>query len=351
MAVAKAEYGRLADGTRIDRYTLAAGGLELDCLTYGGVVAALRVPDRHGRLANVVLGLPSLAEYVARSPFFGGLIGRFANRIGGARFALDGVEYRLAANDGPNSLHGGAAGFDRRVWSAEAEEDAGEARLVLTRRSPDGEEGYPGNLDLRVTYALRGDSFVLDYEARTDRPTVLNLTSHCYVNLAGEGAGSIEDHELLLCAGAYLPTDATLIPRGAPQPVAGTPFDFTRPQRIGARLRVAHPDLLAARGYDHCFVLDPAPGQAPRLAARLRDPASGRAMEILTTEPGMQLYSGNFLDGTLAGPSGASYRQGDGLCLETQHFPDAPNRPDFPATVLRPGEVFRSRTIHRFAAA
>ncbi|MGG5819938.1 aldose epimerase family protein [Falsiroseomonas sp. HW251] len=349
MSISVSHYGTLADGTAIERYTLRAGVLELDCITYGGIVTAMRVPNRQGVNANVVLGLPSLEDYVARSPYFGGLIGRYGNRIGGARFVLDGAAFALAANDGPNSLHGGRAGFDKRVWTATPEPAAEEACLVLARRSPDGEEGYPGTLELRVTYRLRAPAdFIIDYEATTDRPTVLNLTSHGYFNLAGEGAGTIEDHELMIRAGAYLPTDAKLIPRGPPQAVAGTPFDFTRPKRIGAALRASHPDLLAGRGYDHNFVLDAAPRGAERLAARLQDPLSGRSMEVLTTEPGLQFYSGNFLDGTLVGPSGAAYRQGDGLCLETQHFPDSPNRPDFPSTELRPGQRFISSTTYRF---
>jgi aldose 1-epimerase len=351
MPISKSHYGRLADGAPISRYTLGGSGLEVDCITYGGVVTAIRVPDRDGVVANIVLGLPTLDDYVARSPYFGGIIGRFANRIGGARFELDGVVYQPPANDGPNSLHGGRAGFDKRVWLAEEEASPDGSRLVLSRRSPDGEEGYPGNLDVRVTYGVSAaGEFIIDYEATTDRPTVLNLTNHSYFNLAGEGSGSIEGHELTLFADAYLPVDPTLIPRGVPRSVGGTPFDFTQAKRIGTQLRAAHPDLLAGRGYDHNFVLDPAPSHAPRLAAILRDPISGRTMEVRTTEPGVQFYSGNFLDGLLVGPSGSSYRQGDGLCLETQRFPDSPNRPDFPSTVLRPGERFRSRTAYCFSA-
>ncbi|MDO9712699.1 aldose epimerase family protein [Paracraurococcus lichenis] len=324
--------------------------MSITCKTYGGIVAALRVPDRVGHLDNVVLGLPRLEDYVTHSPYFGALIGRYGNRIAGGRFRLDGVDYRLNANDGPNSLHGGRAGFDRQVWSAEAIPSQQGLAVALTRQSPEGEEGYPGTLDVRVTYTLtETDEFRIDYEARTDRLTVLNLTSHGYFNLAGEGRGSIEGHELRLNARAYTPVDATLIPTGALDPVAGTPFDFTRPTPIGARLREGHPQLLAARGYDHNWVLDKAPGEFG-LAARLRDPLSGRVMEIHTDQPGLQFYSGNFLDGTLVGSSARPYRQGDGLCLETQHFPNSPNLLAFPSTVLRPGEVFRSATLHRFLA-
>lgn len=348
MTISTDRFGFLPDGTPVTRFTLRGGTIELDCLDYGGIVSAIRVPDRRGQVANVVLGVATPADYATRSPYFGALIGRFANRIGGARFTLDGQEVRLAANNGPNSLHGGAQGFDKRMWHAAAEAD----RLVLTRMSPDGEEGYPGTLELRVTYAVTAaNEFTIDYEARTDRATVVNLTSHGYFNLAGEGSGSIEGHELALRAASFLATDDGLIPQGPPQPVAGSPFDFRAPRRIGEGLRTAHPQLLAARGYDHCFMLEGGVTATPRPVARLHDPGSGRVMEILTTQPAIQFYSGNFLDGTLAGPSGRIYRQGDALCLETQHAPDSPNRPDFPSTVLRPGEVFRSRTVHRFSLA
>ena len=348
--LAKEPFGRLADGTAVERYRLTnAGGMEVDVITYGGIVTAIRVPDRDGWPANVVLGLPTLEDYVAKNPYFGTITGRYANRIAGGRFTLEGKEYRLALNNGPNSLHGGKIGFDKRVWKASEAAAPDGVALALSYLSPDGEEGYPGNLAVKVTYTLTdADELRLDYEATTDKATVVNLTSHSYFNLAGDGSGGVEDHELLLNAGAYTPVDATLIPTGAVEKVAGTPLDFTRPTPIGARLRDGHEQLVRGRGYDHNFVLDkPAPG-ALSLAARVREPRSGRVLEVRTTEPGMQLYTGNFLDGTLVGGAGRMYRQGDGFCLETQHFPDSPNRPAFPSTVLRPGEIFRSTTVYRF---
>ena len=347
----KEPFGQLTDGTAIDRYRLTnANGMEVEFITYGGTVTAIRTPDRDGKLANVVLGFARLEDYEAKNPYFGSIVGRYANRIANARFDLEGVTYQLAVNNGPNALHGGEVGFDKRVWTAKETASPDGLAVVLSYRSPDGEEGYPGNLDVQVTYTLTdADEFQIDYQATTDKPTVVNLTSHSYFNLAGEGSGSIEGHELMLNASAYTPVDATLIPTGALDKVAGTPFDFTQPTLLGARLRDGHEQLVRGQGYDHNFVLDkPAPG-AMSLAARVHEPTSGRMMEIYTTEPGIQLYTGNFLDGTLLGPAGKTYRQGDGFCLETQHFPDSPNKPSFPSTLLKPGETFRSTTMHRFS--
>nr|WP_222184844.1 aldose epimerase family protein [Geminicoccus harenae] len=344
-------FGQLADGTAVERITLTnEGGMQVAFLTYGGTVTAIRTEDRDGQLANVALGFADLGDYVEKNPYFGSIVGRYANRIAGAQFELDGQTYRLAANNGPNSLHGGETGFDKRVWTAEEVTSADGLAVALTYRSPDGEESYPGNLDVRVTYTLTdADEFRIDYEATTDRPTVLNLTNHAYFNLAGDGTGSIEDHELTLNADAFTPVDDTLIPTGALEKVEGTPFDFREPTAIGARLRMDHEQLVRGRGYDHNFVLNKPEPNALTLAARVREPVSGRVMEVHTTEPGVQLYTGNFLDGTLVGAAGRMYRQGDGFCLETQHFPDSPNQPDFPTTRLAPGETFRSTTIFRFS--
>jgi aldose 1-epimerase len=349
--LAKEPFGTLADGTAVERYKLTnASGMEVEVITYGGIITAIRAPDRDGRPANVVLGLPTLEDYATKNPYFGTITGRYANRIAGGRFTLEGKEYRLTLNNGPNSLHGGKVGFDKRVWKASEAAAPGGVALAFAYLSPDGEEGYPGNLSVEVTYTLTdANELRLDYEATTDKTTVVNLTNHSYFNLAGDGSGSIEGHELLLNASAYTPVDATLIPTGAVEKTAGTPFDFTHPVPIGARIRDGNEQLVRGRGYDHNFVLDkPAPGELT-LAARVREPRSGRVLEVRTTEPGVQLYTGNFLDGTLVGAAGKMYRQGDGFCLETQHFPDSPNHPDFPSTVLKPGETFRSTTVYRFS--
>jgi aldose 1-epimerase len=341
-------YGSLPDGRAVDLLTLKGGRLEADIITYGGIIAAIRCPDRHGAVANVCLGLPDLEAYT-RKRFFGTITGRYANRIAGARFTLDGVEHRLAASNGPNAIHGGVEGFDKKLWRILAA-DAASVRLAYT--SPDGEEGYPGRLEVEVTYAATaGGALRIDYAATTDRPTVLNLTNHAYFNLAGEASGDILGHELQLLADSFLPTDGGAIPTGEIAPVAGTPFDFREPMAIGARIREPHPQILIGRGYDHCYVLRKTAPGALGLAARVREPASGRVLEVLTTEPGVQFFSGNNFDGSLVGCGGRTYRQSAGFCLETQHFPDSPNRPEFPSTVLRPGERFASTTVLRFGVA
>lgn len=339
--------GETRDGRPITCWVLeGASGSEARILTLGGIVMALRVPDRGGRLDNVVLGFADPARYLEPHPHLGAITGRYANRIGGARFTLDGVEYRVPANKPPNALHGGWSGFDKKLWQARRGD--GEA-VVLSYLSPDGEEGFPGNLAVEVTYSLTdGPALRIDYRATTDRPTVLNLTNHAYFNLAGEGSGSVCGHELMIAADHFTPTDAGSIPTGEIAPVEGTPLDFRRPTMIGARIRDAHPQLLLARGYDQNFVLRKSRPGALEPAARVREPESGRVMEVLTTEPGVQLYTANNLDGTLVGASGRTWRQTDGLCLETQHLPDSPNQPAFPSTVLRPGEVWHSTTIYRF---
>ncbi len=342
-------FGTLPDGRPVGQYTLDNGaGLRLSAINLGGIVTALEVPDRNGVGANVVLGLPTLDDYIARNPHFGTIVGRYANRIAHGRFTLDDQTFQLPLNDGPNTLHGGVAGFGARWWDMAPVDTGvpGEVALALRYTSADGEEGCPGRLSVEVRYTLDAqDCWRIDYSASTDRSTVLNLSHHDYFNLAGRG--SVLDHVLTLPAARYTPVDATLIPTGIAE-VAGTPFDFRTPTRIGERIRMPHPQLVRARGYDHNWVLDrPAGGLA--LAARLEHEGSGRMMEVFTTEPGVQFYSGNFLDGTLVGRSGEVVRQGDGLCLETQHFPDSPNRPEFPSTVLRPGQLFRSSTVHRFS--
>ncbi|MFF7092882.1 aldose epimerase family protein [Streptomyces rubradiris] len=344
-------FGTLADGTEVHRWSLENGGTRMKVLSYGGAVQALELPDRHGRYANVVAGFGDLADYAAKSPYFGALIGRYGNRIDAGRFTLDGKPYQLDVNDGGNSLHGGAQGFDKRVWDVEPFTEGTDVGLRLRYTSADGEMGYPGTLRTQVTYTLtRHGDWRIDYEATTDRATVVNLTSHVYWNLAGEGSGSIEDHELSIAAARYTPTDAGLIPTGELARVAGTPFDFRHAKPVGRDLRAGHEQLVLAKGFDHNWVLDKGITARPEHVATLRDPRSGRTLKIATDQPGLQFYSGNFLDGTLTGTSGRTYRQGDALCLETQHFPDSPNQPEFPSTVLRPGRTYRTTTIHRFSA-
>ncbi|MEU0223513.1 aldose epimerase family protein [Streptomyces sp. NPDC006284] len=344
-------FGRLADGTKVYRWSLENGGTRMKVLSYGGVVQSLEVPDRRGRYANVSAGFDNLDDYVASSPYFGALIGRYGNRIGRGRFTLDGKAYQLSVNDGEQSLHGGAQGFDKRVWDVEPFTAGSDVGLVLYYTSVDGEMGYPGTLRSKVTYTLtRRGEWRIDYEATTDKATVVNLTSHVYWNLAGEGSGTIEDHELSIAASRYTPTDAGLIPTGERAKVSGTPFDFRRAKTVGRDLRDAHPQLVTAKGFDHNWVLDKGVTDRPEHIATLRDPASGRTLRIATDQPGLQFYSGNFLDGTLTGTGGFLYRQGDALCLETQHFPDSPNQPSFPSTVLRPGQTYRTTTVHSFDA-
>jgi len=352
--ITKASFGSLADGTPVDIYTLTnSRGMEVKILTYGGILQSIKVPDRHGRFTNVTLGFDNLADYVAKSPYFGCITGRYANRIAKGQFQLNGQTYQLPINNLPNSLHGGDVGFDKHVWAATPVKDRHSVGLVLRFTSPNGDQGYPGRLANRVTYTLTNRNEIrMDYRARlvgnSNLKTIINLTNHAYWNLAGEGSGDINDHELLLKASHYTPVDSTLIPTGAIDPVAGTPMDFTRSTRIGKRIRDNFPQLVIGRGYDHNWVLD-RHGSGLELAARLKDPRSGRVLEVLTDQPGIQFYSGNFLDGTLYGTSHRAYRQGDGLALETQHYPDSPNHPNFPSTVLAPGQRYATTTIYKFS--
>ena len=352
-AVTRVAFGRLPDGRAVEQFTLVnAHGVEVRAITYGAIITALRTPDRAGQLDDVVYGFDSLAGYLKDPPYFGAVVGRYANRIGKARFTLDGVTHQVTPNDGPNSLHGGKRGFDKVLWSGESSQSDSGAAVTFRYTSPDGEEGYPGTLAVTVRYLLTpNDELVVDYEARTDKATPVNLSQHSYFNLHGGGRGDIRDHVLTLDASAITPVDSTLIPTGEIAAVAGTPFDFRTPTAIGARIDQPHPQLRYGRGYDHNWVLDRGGRAGLVHAARLLDPSTGRTLDVSTTEPGIQFYAGNFLDGTIRGKGGRVYPHRGALCLETQHYPDSPNHPDFPSTILRPGETFRSRTVFAFGVA
>ena len=346
-SIQKMPFGKTADGREVSLYTLAnANGLVVKMSDYGATVVSVETPDRDGKLANITLGFPTLEGYLQRHPYFGSTVGRYGNRIAGGKFSLDGQEFTLAANNGPNHLHGGLKGFDAQVWKAEEVKNADGVGIKFTLRSPDGDEGYPGALDVVTTYTLtNANELRIDYEAKTDKPTVVNLTNHCYWNLSGAGGGKILDHELTVTADSYLPIDATSIPLGDPAPVAGTPFDFTKAEKIGARVEQLKIDPHTTKGYDHCFVLRAQKGEL-ELAARVKDAKTGRVMEILTTEPGIQFYTGNFLDGS---EGGNKYEQHDAFCLETQRYPDSPNKPAYPTSRLNPDQTYKSTTVHRFS--
>lgn len=340
-----------ADGKDVSIYTLRnKSGMEARITNYGGILVSLLVPDRSGKLADVVLGYDSLSSYLKQTQYFGALVGRFANRIGHARFALEGKEYILAPNDGPNQLHGGIRGFNRAVWDVDESTPPTEPILVLSYLSKDGEEGYPGNLRVKVVYSLSDSNELrIDYTATTDKPTVLNLTHHSYFNLAGQGVGDILNETVMINADHFTPIDSGLIPTGEIRAVQGTPMDFRTPNVIGARINEKDDQLRLGRGYDHNWVLN-RNGDGLSFAARVSEQTSGRIMEVWTTQPGIQFYTGNFLDGSSIGKGGIAYKYRTGLCLETQHFPDSPNRPEFPSCILRPGETFTSSTIYRFSA-
>ena len=344
--VSREAFGNAA-GTPVEAFTLTnARGVEIRAMTYGAIITSIRVPDRKGVMADVALGFDALQGYLGVHPYFGAVVGRYGNRIGNARFSLNGTTYKLAANNGPNHLHGGLRGFDKYVWAAEPM--SGVTGVAFTRVSADGEEGYPGRLQVRVSYVLTdANELEIEYQATTDKATPVNLTQHTYFNLAGQGAGTILDHDVMINADRFTPVGESLIPSGVLAPVDGTPMDFRNPMKVGARIDASTEQITFGRGYDHNWVLN-RPGDGLQLAARVVEPASGRTLEVSTTEPGVQFYTGNFLDGTVKGKGGVAYPRRSGLCLETQHFPDSPNQPSFPTTILQPGSTYRSKTVWKF---
>jgi len=350
--VSRADFGVMPDGDSVQVFTLAnAHGIVVRAMTYGATILSLETPDASGRADDIVLGFSSLDDYLRGSPYFGAVVGRYGNRIAGGSFQLDGRSYQLATNDGPNHLHGGVKGFDKVVWRGESSTSDSTASVAFSYTSPSGEEGYPGTMEARVTYTLtNGDELVVEYRATTDAPTPINLTQHSYFNLAGAGRGDILGHQLMIAADRYTPVDATLIPTGQLASVEGTPFDFRTPTEIGARIEAPDEQLARGRGYDHNFVLN-RDGDGLVHAATLHDPSTGRTLDISTTEPGLQFYSGNFLDGTITGKDGRVYGHRSGLCLETQHFPGSPNEPAFPSTILRPGGEYHSTTVFAFGVS
>jgi aldose 1-epimerase len=351
-SVTERMFGSMPDGTRVRLFTLTnAHGIEVQAITYGLILVSISVPDRQGHLGDVVIGHDNLEDYFTKSRFFGAVVGRYGNRIAGGQVSIDGTAYQLTLNNGPNHLHGGMKGFDKVVWDAEVTSDSRGPSVVFTHTSPDGHEGYPGTLVARVAYTLTdGNELIVEYSATTDRPTIVNMTQHSYFNLAGVGSGDILGHRLTLHADRYTPVDATQIPTGELAPVEGTPLDFRRETTIGERIDSDYPQLKMSGGYDHNFVLSRnGGGLAP--AARVVEPATGRTMEVATTEPGMQFYSSNKLDGSMSGKGGHVYGARCGFCLETQHFPDSPNKPHFPSTVLRPGQEYSSTTVFKFGVS
>jgi aldose 1-epimerase len=347
----KSSFGKTPDGEQVDLYTLTnKNGMEAAISTYGGAVVSLEVPDRNGKLGDVVLGYDSIDGYGSDKSYFGAIVGRYANRIGHAQFTLDGKTYTLAKNNGENSLHGGIKGFNKAVWAAKEIPAKNGQALELTYVSKDGEEGFPGNLHVRVLYTLTDSNELrIDYSATTDKKTVVNLTNHSYFNLAGPGSGQILGHILTIEADKFTPVDSSLIPTGELRDVTGTPFDFRKPTAIGARIDSNDEQIKLGGGYDHNFVLRRKAGDPASLAARVVEPTTGRVLEMWTTEPGMQLYTGNFLDGSARGKGGVAYTKRSAFCLETQHFPDSPNQPKFPSVVLDRGEQYHTTTIYRFS--
>ena len=358
-SIDKSVFGQLPDGRQVDLYRLTnANGIELQVTNYGGIILSLKTPDVDGEFDDIALGFDSLDAYLSdeyrqANPYFGAIIGRYGNRIAGGQFSLDGDTYSLATNDGNNHLHGGDQGFDKVLWQAEPFESASGTGLVLRYTSEDGEEGYPGKLETEVTYTLTDDDeLMVDYRAVTDKATPVNLTQHSYFNLKGEGSDTILDHQLMINAPEFTPVNDSLIPTGELRAVEGTPFDFTQATAIGERIDQDNEQLEFGGGYDHNFVLDRDNAEADELvvAAKVWEPQSGRMVEVATTEPGIQFYSGNFLNGDLTGKQGEAYEHRSGFALETQHFPDSPNQEAFPSTILEPGDTYRSRTVYRFSA-
>jgi aldose 1-epimerase len=350
--IEKKPFGKTPAGEAVELFTLSRpGGPTIAITSYGGYLVSALVPDRAGKPADVVLGYKDLAGYLSDTAYLGSLIGRYANRIGKGRFALGGKAFALATNNGPNHLHGGNVGFGKKLWRAAVVKGPEGEALELRLTSPDGDEGYPGTLEATVVYSLTADGGLrIDYAATTDKETIVNLTNHAYFNLAGEGSGDVLGHELQVEADQFTPVDATLIPTGEKRAVSGTPLDFTRPMAVGARIADPHEQMKAGGGYDHNFVLR-GPGGTLRLAARVVEPKGGRVLEVLTTEPGLQFYSGNFLDSSIVGKSGKAYAHRGGFCLEAQRFPDSPNRPEFPSAVLKPGAKYTQTTVYRFGVA
>jgi aldose 1-epimerase len=336
-------------GRPVQLFTLTnSHGVEVKAMNYGGIIVSIRVPDRKGQFADIVLGHETMEGYVPNPPYIGAIVGRYANRIAGGTFNLDGKTYNLPKNDGPNTLHGGTdKTFNKVVWDGEALKD--KAGVAFTYVSKDGDDGFPGNAKIKVTYTLNDDNeLAIDYEATTDKTTVVNLSQHSYFNLAGEGTGDILNHEIMINADRFTPVDKNLIPTGELRPVKGTPLDFSTQTKVGARIDDTYDQMVLAHGYDHNWVIN-RKGDGLTLAARVYEPTSGRVMEVSTTQPGVQFYTGNFLDGTVTGKHGHVYKRRFGLCLETQHFPDSPNHPDFPTTTLKPGETFKSKTVFKFS--
>jgi aldose 1-epimerase len=350
-AMKKDPFGKTSDGRPVDLYTLTNGkGMEVAITSFGGAVVALKVPDRKGKVDDVVLGYDNLEGYVSDKAFLGALIGRYGNRIAHGKFVLDGITYTLPKNDGDNTLHGGPEGFNKRVWKAKDVSSKEGQALELTYLSTDGEAGFPGNLAVKVVYTLTNQNeLILAYSATTDKDTVVNLTNHSYFNLAGQGSGDILNQKLMMRGNRLVVVDSSLIPTGELRPVKGSPFDFTHETAIGARIEEGDPQLKIGHGYDHTWVLDTPTKSTPALAAEAYEPNSGRVLQVLTTEPGVQFYTGNFLDGTIHGKGGKVYKRRYAFCLETQHFPDSPNHPVFPSTVLKPGQTYATTTIFKFS--
>jgi aldose 1-epimerase len=346
--ITKADFGKTPEGQAVELYTLHnSRGAEARIMTYGGIVQSLSMPDKHGKFGDIVLGYDNLQGYIDKTPYFGALIGRYGNRIGGAKFTLDGKAYKLAKNDGNNSLHGGPTGFFHRLFTGKTLPDGG---VELTYVSKDGEEGFPGTLTATITYHLTdANELKIEYAATTDKATVVNLTNHSYFNLKGAGEGDVLGHVVTINASKFTPVDKGLIPTGELKPVAGTPFDFTKPTAIGARIEQKDEQLIFGKGYDHNWVLDRT-GDGMSLAARVEEPASGRVMEVFTTEPGLQFYTGNFMDGS-KGKGGKAYPLRGAFCMETQHYPDSPNKPKFPTTTVKPGEKYQTTTVYKFSVA